>query len=57
VAQHPTELRRLLNAIGPVNSRSIEQAQYYAMEIPTGIDDSLEIFDMLGAARLHRVAH
>jgi hypothetical protein len=40
-----------------VNGRWIEQAQYEAMESPTGIEDALEIIGELHTACLHRVVH
>jgi hypothetical protein len=40
-----------------VNGRRIEQAQYEAVEVPTGIDDTLEIVGDLHATCLHRVVH
>jgi hypothetical protein len=57
MAQRPVELRLVRTAIGPVNGRWIKQAQYEAMESPTGIEDALEISGELHTACLHRVIH
>ncbi len=57
MAQRPAELRQVRTAIGPVNGRWIEQAEYQAMESPTGVEDALEIVGSLCAVRLHRVVH
>ena len=50
-------LRQVRAAIGPVNGRGIEQAEYEAMEIPAGIEDALKIVGELPAVGLHRVVH
>ena len=51
VAQRPAILGQIRAAIGLVNGRGIEQAEYEAMEIPTGIEDALKIVGELPAVR------
>jgi hypothetical protein len=57
MAQHPAELGQVRIVTDPVNGCRIEQAEYQAMEAPTGIEDTLEIVGELPAAPQHRVVY
>ncbi len=57
MTQRSPILNQVRAASGLVDGCRIEQAEDEAMEVPTGIEDTLKIVDGLRAVGLHRVVH